>query len=184
MGQFLVRYFGHSGRIDRKTMWLGLIALTIVFTIIQQILYAIFGLGYLGHGFVFGDMTAASLSATSESYIRQIPTYGWINLIVLAGFSYPISTLLFKRSHDLNKSGFLVIVFLVLTVFYYVLMIFGIAYYLGDLMGEITSRPTIFSSVVQLTIGLLGLYLFVTLGFFAGTAGSNLYGTDPKIIRV
>ncbi len=178
MGKFLARYFGHSGRVDRKTMWVGLIALTIVFLVFQQILYALFGLGRIDFG--SGDMTAASLSAASENFIRQIPTYGWLNLIILAGFAYPISALLFKRSHDLNKSGVLVIVALALTVFYYILMIFGFAYTSGEIMGIITPRPTLFSSAVQLISGLLGLYLFVTLGFFAGTSGSNLYGTDPK----
>lgn len=182
MGEFLTRYFNHSDRISRKTMWIGLIALTIVFVVFQQILYALFGLGQIELG--SDNLTAASLSTASENFIHQIPTYGWVNLIILAGFAYPISALLFKRSHDLNKSGMLVVIALALTVFYYILMIFGFAYTSGEIMGIITARPTLFASAIQLISGLLGLYLFVTLGFFSGTSGSNFYGADPKVIGV
>ena len=178
MGKFLARYFSHSGRIDRKTMWIGLIVLAIVFAVFQQILYAVFGLGQFHFG--AGDMSSTSLSAMSQNFLHQVPTYGWINLIVLAGFAYPISTLLFKRSHDLNKSGLLVVIALALTAFYYVLMIFGFAFSAGEVMGVTVPRPTFFASAVQLISGLLGLYLLVTLGFFAGTSGSNLYGADPN----
>ena len=178
MGDFLARYFGHDGRIGRKTMWIGLIVLAIVIFVLQQILYLLFGFGMVGM-----EMNAQSMSETSVDFLNRAPTLGWLNLIVLAGYAYPLSALLFKRSHDINKSGFLVVVSFCLAAFYFLLMIFGWAYQSGEVMGITVPVPTLFGSIVQLAGGLLGLYLLVTLGFFPGTKGSNLYGTDPKSER-
>ena len=158
MGEFMTRYFAHSGRITRKTMWIGIIPLVVISMVLEMILAWTFD-GQAGITFSIGDMsTQSGMHATAGD--------GWRQLFILVLLAYPVSTLLFKRSHDLNVSGILVAIFLSLLVFSYLMVIAGLS-------------PSWFAGGVNIVISLLGLYLFITLGFLPGTKGSNLYGAQP-----
>lgn len=161
MGEFMARYVSHGGRVTRKTMWIGMIPLVLIAIVLEILLALLFG-GNAGITFTFsiGELTAnGGGHATAGD--------GWRQLFILAVLAYPVSALLFKRSHDLNVSGILVAVYLVLAAFSYILLILGLA-------------PSWFAGGVNIVMALLGLYLFVTLGFFPGTKGSNLYGAEPE----
>lgn len=159
MGEFMARYFAHGGRVTRKTMWIGMIPLVIIAIVLEILLTVLFG-GGAGITFSIGELTAGGGGHASAGD-------GWRQLFILAILAYPVSALLFKRSHDLNVSGILVAIYLILAAFSYILLILGLA-------------PSWFAGGVNIVMALLGLYLFVTLGFLPGTKGSNLYGAEPE----
>ncbi|MCF6303572.1 MAG: DUF805 domain-containing protein [Devosiaceae bacterium] len=175
MGKFLQRFIGHGGRISRRTMWQGLGALIAVAIFIHLILALIYG-------FDTGNsrMPLTSISEAGETIKFMAPQNDWRQLFVLVVLAYPLSALWFKRSHDINRSGILVTIFLMVAALSYIVDMSGLGYMAPQVgMMQMVER-TWLSTLIQVAYGIFAVYLLVTLGFFAGTKGSNLYGSDPQ----
>ena len=177
MGDFLTRFFGHSGRISRKTMWLGLLALLIVAIVIELVFSLIFGFPQMDGGRMV--MTSISQGGETVEMVNSGPS-DWRQLIMLLILAYPLSALWFKRSHDINRSGLIVVVYLGVAMLSYIVGIIGWGYVAPQVGQMHMLERTWLSTFIQMIYILLALYLVVTLGFFAGTKGSNLYGVDPQ----
>ncbi len=176
LGNFMTRFFGHSGRIGRKTMWLGLLALLGLAILLEIILSMIFGFG----GMPSQSMPLTSISEAGETLSMTHSSSDWRQLIVLLILAYPLSALWFKRSHDLNKSGLLVVVYLGVAALSYVVGILGLSFVAPQVgMMDMPDR-TWLSLIIQGIYVIFALYLLVTLGFISGTKGSNLYGVNPS----
>jgi uncharacterized membrane protein YhaH (DUF805 family) len=95
---------------------------------------------------------------------------GLIALIVLGLLlfvaSIPITV---KRLHDRGKSG------------HYAWLLYGSSVVGGavDPWTQGTMQVNPFGMIVALVTVVIGLWFFVELGFFRGTAGPNTYGPDP-----
>lgn len=177
MGEFMTRFFGHSGRISRRTMWIGLLALVVVAILLEIVFSLIFGFGGMMRS---GPAFMTSISQNGETIQSMYSAKGeWRQLFMLALLAYPLSTLWFKRSHDINRSGLLVVIYLGVAMLSYFVDIIGWGFVTPEVGQMHMLTRTWLGTIMQVFYVLLALYLVVTLGFFAGTKGSNLYGADP-----
>lgn len=177
MGDFLTRFFGHSGRISRRTMWMGLLALVLVAILMEIVFGLIFGFGAIMQN---GPAVMTSISQDGESMSIMHSARGdWRQLFMLIFLAYPLSALWFKRSHDINRSGLLVVIYLGVAMSSYFVDIIGWGFVAPELGQMHMLTRSWLGTIIQVFYVLLALYLVVTLGFFAGTKGSNLYGADP-----
>ncbi|HHB83305.1 MAG TPA: DUF805 domain-containing protein [Devosia sp.] len=174
MGIFLRRFIGHGGRISRKTMWTGLLALMAVAILLELVFSLIFGFPQSTTG------ALTSISETGETINTQYGNSDWRQLIMLIILAYPLSALWFKRSHDINRSGMLVVIYLLVAALSYIVGIVGLGYVTPEVGQMHMLQRTWLSTLIQVAYGIMAVYLLVTLGFFAGTKGSNLYGSDPQ----
>ncbi len=178
MGEFMTRFFGHSGRISRRTMWIGLLALVAVAILLEIVFSLFFGFG----GMMGGEpMVMTSISQSGETIQVMHSAKGdWRQLFMLIILAYPLSALWFKRSHDINRSGLLVVIYLGVAMLSYFVDIIGWGYVPPEVGQMHMLTRTWLGTIMQVFYVLLALYLVVTLGFFAGTKGSNLYGANPR----
>lgn len=170
-------FFSLKGRIRRRLWWLGSLGLGVV-TLGLVVVSALFGFGPWGF---FRDLGTLEFG----SFFERAKAIGWYNLALTAILAYPASALAIKRRQDRGDNGLDVKIFTALTL----LMSFWTATQLGFDIQEIQFPrggptvsvpvpPTVYSAFNAL-LGLFGLYLFVMLGFIAGTKGPNAYGDDP-----
>jgi len=101
----------------------------------------------------------------------------WPSHVVDLVFYYPQLAISVKRGHDRNMPAWVVAVFLVLAI------VFNVAQWLGWITNPTDqntySSENIFSFVVTLVLGAIGIALLIELGFRKGTPGPNRYGPDP-----
>jgi uncharacterized membrane protein YhaH (DUF805 family) len=155
MNNFIGNFIGFEGRVGRQTWWLSVIALIAVGIALNFILGAVMGTGML--------MSPQELMRPET--MQKLSLQGLISSIILA---YPQMAVSVKRRHDRNNNGYDAIA----------LIILSLLYSLGGAIGFVTA-----GGAVQMIFGLvflvLGLWVFINLGFLKGTAGPNEYGADP-----
>jgi uncharacterized membrane protein YhaH (DUF805 family) len=106
---------------------------------------------------VFG-IALLGLHAVGADLLLAIPMYLFLLYVTLS--------LVVKRLHDRHKSAWWVIPF----------------YFLPSLLERLSDRMvdgTTLQSLLIAASSALGLWAFIELGFFKGTAGLNQYGPDP-----
>ena len=179
MDRFLAFYMKREGRILRKHWWLGMLGLHLVAGIIGMIW--LFG--------TFPDMRAlqesgADLATTSAAWNEGARRSAWFSLFMFLVVAYPPYCLSTKRRHDRDSSGLDVLIYMALTTLVLLIQALGVGSTptdIGD--GFITFVPSIWLSALSLILGVLGVYLFVVLGFLRGTNGKNSFGADPVLGR-
>ncbi len=92
-----------QGRSNRKPFWLGLLVLMIVSTILQFILFGLFGVGMMGP-----SPDADPAAAMAEVGKMMVPL-GILLLLTL----WPTLALYAKRWHDRDKSGWWSLIMLI-----------------------------------------------------------------------
>ena len=144
-------YTTTDGRISRKQWWLGLLGI-IVASIVLSILLGIIGIGL----------------------------YGWGQIIGFLVLVYPSYCIGIKRRQDRDNNGMDYKIMVGLTAVMTVLQAFGIGMTPTDLgNGMIMMAPGGLMSLLQIAIGIFGIYVLIQLGFLKGTPGPNSYGPDP-----
>lgn len=142
-------YLSASGRISRKGWWLGIVLMIVAAAVLGFVL-SIVGLGR------------------------------WASLIGLLIFAYPSWCLGIKRRQDRDNNGLDYKVMFGLSTLLTLLQVFGIGMAPTDLgNGMVIMQPTGVMMIVQLIIGVFGIYMLIQLGFLRGTPGPNSYGPDP-----
>lgn len=139
-----------DGRISRKPFWIGTLVLTALFVAVIVGMIVLAGEEVL-EGPYSGN-SATSLVAGALTLVLSVP-------------------LMLKRLHDLNQSFRLLVPVFVLEAL-------AIA---GDLMGW-TGNETDLNPLGWGLVAVYGIYalaLFIYLGFYRGTAGTNDFGPDP-----
>lgn len=156
---FRYLYTSFDGRINRKPFWIACLIMVAAAILLSIVI-------------------VMPLSAAS-------PTLGALaSLILSLVLLYPATALGVKRLHDRGRSGRLMIVFLAP----------GLILRVGDLLGLTGSQQLIAGQSIYLpnTLGWLlnlvalavGIWALVTLGFLAGTSGTNQYGPDPRASEI
>ncbi|MHA6298649.1 DUF805 domain-containing protein [Devosia sp. CAU 1758] len=146
-----------GGRITRQQWWTGALALLVI-------------------GLILGIVALAMVLAIGQSdTMFAVWLFGAINL----AFLWPYYCLGIKRRHDRDSKGTDVVVFVVGGLLLSLLQALGIGVELTNFSGKVVSRPTIWLQVPGMLLSVLGVYLFVQLGFLKGTIGDNSYGPDP-----
>lgn len=149
LGQLL---FGFEGRIGRKTYWLTSILISLVLVFLVGLL-------------VFGVVLQGNLNLTPDQIGQRILPFIWIFLPFILAYYWIAIALAAKRFHDLNLSAW-----------YTWLLIPGLIF------GLFAQNPNAIGGVypaLLVVYAVSALWVFVTLGFFKGTKGTNIYGPDP-----
>ncbi len=89
----------------------------------------------------------------------------FVLILVISAASVPLTV---KRLHDRDKSG------------HYAWLIYGSSL-VGSLVDPWTrvGEMNVPRMIISLITVAIGLWFFIELGFFRGTAGPNAYGADP-----
>ena len=146
--------FGLRGRTPRTDFWVGLVVVAGITTLAVLLHGQRVRGGSLGQ--FFGVVTAIAVLSP-----------------------YCLTALVIKRLHDLDRSGWRV---LVLFTAFFLAALAALAY-LGLRQGQIMQEwQSFWTLVLYVTAGsatALLAYLLVKLGFARGTVGDNRFGPDP-----
>ncbi|GLQ11067.1 hypothetical protein GCM10007913_29990 [Devosia yakushimensis] len=152
---FQALYTITTGRVSRKTWWIGILILGIA-GIVLTLLLGLVGLGP---------------TATSA---------GWGSLLVTLLLLYPSYCLSLKRRQDRANNGLDLKILLGLSLLSSVIQTLGIGITATDIGGGVMMpSPAPWLSVLLLALAAFGIYMLVQLGFLRGTIGPNQYGDDP-----
>ncbi len=148
-------FFSFRGRINRKTWWLGGLALTVA----AQCLIGL--LSYLATGHV---LAPAVWDRSADNIGLWLPV--WIAYYAL--LFWPASALAVKRLHDRGHSSWI----------YYIYVVANVA--LGIIPGKSTAGadPSSVFLILIVPIMLIFPYLVLQTGALRGTPGANSYGED------
>jgi uncharacterized membrane protein YhaH (DUF805 family) len=180
MGNVVQLYTSLEGRIGRKTWWLATIGLVVAILIIEFAILPLVGLSAVPNvaAAAGGDAAAASAALADSVHRAQ-----WVSLIIYVIFGLPIVAIGVKRRHDKDNSGMDMIIFYAIALVLNLVTALGIGYTTMDVgNGAAIPVPSMPLMIVNVLLGIYGIYLLVVLGFLKGTTGSNQYGPDPLIV--
>ena len=158
----LKRYAEFSGRSRRKEYWMWILFL-ILANIVLSILDAVLGLG--------GSATTTTSSAPGAMGAAGSLSGGLLSKIFVLGVFVPNIAVAVRRLHDIDRSGWWILLPLVPLV-----LAFG-GVFAGAAAASVSSM--IFSGVACLVVFFTGLLLLVWY-CTEGTRGPNRFGDDPK----
>lgn len=175
MNTLVPLYTSFSGRLSRKTYWLGVIGL-IIAGIVLSIILSVVGLGFMPNA---AALDTANPEALAEAMNAATRSAGWSSLIMFVLLGFPSMALAVKRRHDRDGSGNDVYVYFALVAILAIVQALGFGYTTADVGGVAMPVPSMTLTILSAVVGIFGLYLLVVLGFLKGTAGNNQYGADP-----
>jgi uncharacterized membrane protein YhaH (DUF805 family) len=173
--------FSFQGRINRAKIWL-FILVTLAWEIAIG-LVAVFGLSWTNYAHNVKAFTGADPPVSPAPVPWPDPVSGTgriaVGVIALLILLYFVALLAVytKRLHDRNKNAWWLLPFVIipwgLTIFHWAAApnIFA----MGPLLGPLGMGP----GMAYLVSTILGLWAFIELFFFRGTAGENRFGPDP-----
>lgn len=162
----LKRYFDFRGRSRRKEYWMYTLFLFLV-SIALSVLDDVLGLGGTVSGGTDYSAALASVSAAASG--------GWLtNIFTLATF-IPSLAVGVRRLHDLDRSGWWMLMPLIPFLVGGVLLGVGLAQSFGGSAPGGLILPAIALLIVGFICSIVVLVWFVT----PGTAGPNRFGEDP-----
>lgn len=175
--------FGFSGRINRAKMWL-FILVTLAWEIVIGLI-AVFGLGWSRYVHEVVPMSPSSIGPSSIRFAFPWPDpvggIGWgaVVAIVLLVALYGVALLAVytKRIHDRNKNAWWLLPFAIIPWSLGILQFAALPALLDA--GRYFGPLGLGWGAAHLIGTILGLWAFIELFFFRGTAGENRYGPDP-----
>jgi uncharacterized membrane protein YhaH (DUF805 family) len=185
MENFIPLYTSLNGRIGRKTWWLASIGLAVVILIIEFLILAPLGFSYSAGMASLTAATTGDAAAASAALAANFHKGIWAALIVTIIFGLPIVALGVKRRHDRGNSGIDLMVFYAIVIVLDLLEALGLGYTTVELTAGISvPAPSMPLTIINMLLGVYGIYLLVVLGFLKGTPGANQYGPDPGGVGV
>ena len=180
MDNLIPLYTSLNGRIGRKTWWLASIALAVVILIVEFVILAPLGFSY---SLNVSSLTAANTgdaAAASAALAAGFQKSIWAALIVTVIFGLPIVALGVKRRHDRGNNGIDLMVFYAIVIVLDLLQAFGLGYTTLEVASGVSAPvPSMPLTIINMLVGIYGIYLLVVLGFLKGTPSANQYGPDP-----
>lgn len=158
--------FGFEGRIGRRNYWLAMIgqwmiltAMAVAFSTALGGMFALIGVDLAAGA---GEADIEAMSASEQLFAGGLGIASLVFLVLVLGMSVYMSVAAqVKRLHDMNMSGWLVMInFASLPI----------------AMTLTASDPA--NAPIALFVMLIPLGLGLACGFFPGTRGANNYGTD------
>jgi uncharacterized membrane protein YhaH (DUF805 family) len=166
-----------TGRISRKSWWLGVVIIIVLNLIITFLILPMVGLsGPSAQAIMDAAQDPTKLAAVMSSGMQAA---GWGSLVLFVIFAYPQYALGVKRRHDKDNNGIDVLIFLALEAVLFLVQALGLGYTIGDAGGMAVPVPSMIYSILGLVFLVYAIYMLVVLGFLRGTAGPNQYGPDP-----
>ncbi len=166
------QWFSFSGRIGRKTFWLGYVLPMFVASIVANVLDTALGL---------------APSPMADAAPADATQVGPINTVVSILAFWPMLAGSIKRLHDRDRTGWWIGGFYLVSAVAGVVAFVTLATATGGMFLN-RDRPVTEGDVqgmllvviaAGLVIAAYGIWLLVETGFLRGTAGPNRYGPDP-----
>jgi uncharacterized membrane protein YhaH (DUF805 family) len=181
-GEFMSYLFSFRGRINRAKLWLFFL----VVIAWEILLLAIAAVGFDWTGF-FESLNTAAANGTPQMPIdfgslawprlnsaRAMISLGVIALLVFA-YLWAHLAVYTKRLHDRNKSAWWLVPYMLVPILLHTYTRVSGHSFFAPMQGHSTPSGIVAYAVATL----IGLWVFVELFFFRGTAGENRFGPDP-----
>ncbi len=159
------RYFDFKGRSRRKEYWMYTLFVIIV-SIVLGMLDAALGLG----GSTTGETQVTGTSAAASGSVSG----GLLSNLFSLATVIPGLAVSVRRLHDLDRSGWWVVLPAAPLLLGAVLLGLGVRMTGGDMGGAATA------GMVLIGLGIISLLVLFVWFCTAGTPGPNRFGEDPK----
>lgn len=179
MNSLIGNFTGFGGRLNRQPFWLSALVLTVISLLISLLLLPVIGLSVMPDMSALMDGTTRTPEEIAALVGAAQSRGNWISLVLFVVFLYPSAAICIKRRHDRNGSGIDVWIYMALIFVTLLVQALGIGTTIVDVGGMQLPVPGPVVSTLLIVVGLLGLYLFIVMGFLKGTTGANTYGPDP-----
>lgn len=181
MDSIIANFTTLEGRIGRQSWWIGVVILIVINIVISFLILPLAGFSMMPNfAALMADPNNVDAAAMAAAVTSAIRTAGWISLIMFLIFLYPSAALSIKRRHDKDNSGLDVWIYYGLTGLTLLVQALGLFTTVVEVMpGVPMAQPALPLVILQIVLGIYGIYLLVVLGFLKGTAGPNQYGPDP-----
>ena len=180
MNNIVANFTSLDGRIGRQSWWIGVVILIVANIIISFLILPLIGISMMPNfAALMADPNNPDPAAISAAITSTMRTAGWISLVIFLIFLYPSACLSIKRRHDKDNSGLDVWIYFGLTALLLLVQALGLFMSVTDIGGMQIPTPSLPFTILQIVVGIYGLYLLVVLGFLKGTTGPNQYGPDP-----
>lgn len=170
-----------EGRINRQRWWIGVVILIVVNIVISFLILPLIGFSMMPNfAALVQDPNNVDPAAIANAVAGTARTAAWVSLVIFVIFAYPSAVLGVKRRHDKDASGIDVWIFFGLNALLLLIQALGLFMTVTDFgNGIVFPTPSLPLSILQILVGIYGIYLLVVLGFLKGTTGPNQYGPDP-----
>jgi uncharacterized membrane protein YhaH (DUF805 family) len=180
MDKIIANFTSLDGRIGRQSWWIGVVILIVVNIIISFLILPLVGVSMMPNfAALVADPNNADPQAIADAIMGTMRTAAWVSLVIFLIFLYPSAAVSIKRRHDKDNSGLDVWIYFGLTAILLLIQALGLFMTTVDMGGVIIPTPALPFTILQIIVGIYGIYLLVVLGFLKGTAGPNQYGPDP-----
>ena len=180
MDKIIANFTSMDGRIGRQSWWIGVVILIVINIIISFLILPLVGVSMMPNfAAMMADPNNADAQAIADSVASTMRTAGWVSLVIFLIFLYPSAALSIKRRHDKDNSGLDVWIYFGLTALLLLVQALGLFMTVTDIGGISMPTPSLPMTILQIIVGIYGIYLLVVLGFLKGTSGPNQYGPDP-----
>lgn len=150
MDNLVALYTTTTGRISRKSWWIGVVGI-VVASIVLTIILSLVGLNPV-----------------------------WAQLVVYVLLFFPNWCIGLKRRQDRDNNGMDFKILMGLSGLLTLLQAFGVGMTMTDMgNGVVMPAPAMWMTIVYVAMGIFGIYMLVQLGFLKGTPAANTYGADP-----
>jgi uncharacterized membrane protein YhaH (DUF805 family) len=169
-----------TGRISRKSWWLGTVILIVVNIVISLLILPLIGVSMMPNmAALVADPANVDAAAVSASIADGMRRSGWASLVLFVIFAFPIYALSLKRRHDKDNNGMDAIIYLALVAILLLIQALGIGWETVTVGTVSLPTPSMWLNILSIAVGIYAIYMLVVLGFLKGTAGPNQYGPDP-----
>jgi uncharacterized membrane protein YhaH (DUF805 family) len=180
MDSIIANFTSLDGRIGRQSWWIGVVILIVLNIIISFLILPLVGVSMMPNfAALMADPNNADPQAIADAVAGTMRTAGWVSLVIFLIFLYPSAALSIKRRHDKDNSGLDVWIYFGLTAILLLVQALGLFMTVTDFGGVSIPTPSLPFTILQIIVGIYGIYLLVVLGFLKGTTGPNQYGPDP-----
>ena len=182
MDNIVANFTSLDGRIGRQSWWIGVVILIVINIIISFLILPLVGVSMMPNfAAMMADPNNVDPQAIADTVTATMRTAGWVSLVIFLIFLYPSAAISIKRRHDKDNSGLDVWIYFGLTALLLLAQALGLFMTATPIPGSeiVIPTPSLPMVILQIVVGIFGIYLLVVLGFLKGTTGPNQYGPDP-----
>jgi uncharacterized membrane protein YhaH (DUF805 family) len=182
MDNIISNFTSLDGRIGRQSWWIGVVILIVVNIVISFLILPLVGISMMPNfAAMMADPNNVDPQAIADTVAGTMRTAGWVSLVIFLIFLYPSAAISIKRRHDKDNSGLDVWIYFGLTALLLLVQALGLFMSMTPIPGSeiVIPTPALPFVILQIVVGIFGIYLLVVLGFLKGTTGPNQYGPDP-----
>ncbi len=160
------RLLSFEGRLRRRDWWLFAILLGLLSWALSSV-----AMGLMGVSMMSLLPTANGQADASGAMLKVIA----VQCVAFLVFLWPGLAIGFKRLHDRDKSGRMLVLLYVLSAANQLVSVLGAQSGIAGMM-----HPGLLRLCLSLVLLVVGVWMLIELGFLDGTQGPNKFGPSPK----